>query len=107
MEIKLFRKKLSQIKIVDKNQKGFMRQNCQKISVTIHAEKMCTLCRLLTPLLLREIFEISEEDILNSPCKRKFSWIHCLISKIFLGASPPDPQFFNDIYMGGLGGGAL
>ena len=58
--------------------------------------------------LLRKIFEISEEDILKSspPFKWKFSWIHCLICKIFLGASPPDPQFFNDIYMGGLRGGA-
>ena len=42
MEIKLFRKKFSQIKIVDKNQKGFMRQNCQEISGRIYAEKMCT-----------------------------------------------------------------
>ena len=39
MEIKLFRKKFSQIKIVDKNQKGFMRQNCQEISVRIYGEK--------------------------------------------------------------------
>ena len=42
MEIKPFRQKFSQIKIVDKNQKGFMRQNCQEISVRIYAEKMCT-----------------------------------------------------------------
>ena len=42
MEIKLFRKKFSQIKIVDKIQKGFMRQNCQEISVRIYAEKVCT-----------------------------------------------------------------
>ena len=41
MEIRLFRKKFSQIKIVDKNQKGFMRQNCQEISGRIYAEKMC------------------------------------------------------------------
>ena len=42
MEIKLFRKKFSQIKIVDKIQKGFMRKNCQEISGRIYAEKMCT-----------------------------------------------------------------
>ena len=57
-----------------------------------------TLCRLLPPRinppLLREIFEISEYDILKEPpFKRKFSWIHCLIIKIFLGASPPDPNY--------------
>ena len=42
MEIKLFRKKVFQIKIVDINQKGFMRQNCQEISVRIYAGKLCT-----------------------------------------------------------------
>ena len=38
MEIKLFRKKFSQLKSVEKNQKGFMRPNFQQISVTFYAE---------------------------------------------------------------------
>ena len=39
---KIFRKEYSQTKVVDKIQKGFMRQICQEISGTIYAEKMCT-----------------------------------------------------------------
>ena len=38
MEIKIFRKKFSQLKSVEKNQKGFMRPNFQQISVRFYAE---------------------------------------------------------------------
>ena len=72
MEIKLFRKKFSQIKIVDKIQKGFMRQNCQEISGRIYAEKMCTnfskdSCRKISTfsrkdLCLRDTFLKTEDE---------------------------------------------
>ena len=49
-----------------------------------------------TPPRLRENFEISEMDILNPPplLRENVPQIYCLMSKIFLGASPTDPLIY-------------